>query len=177
MEWTPELVSIVSIIASSTIAILSLYFSYWERKSDKEFQAKEKKIERDFQARQRAEGYYRPLYGRIAVLDEMIRGYLRSLRKGRAKVFSVQDSKYKELTSKEILDEYLKSYNEFTSFYIKTKCEGYELFISEDLKDALVKLWAKADEFSENNEKLKDSEEIESFHRLAEETTRLMENL
>jgi len=179
LEWTPELVvGVLSIIASLIIAVTSLFFSYWDRKSERKFQAGEREIEREFEARQKAETYYRPLYGRIAVLDEMVRGYKRSLdNKGKAKVFSVQDCKYRESTSKEILDEYMKFYNKFVSFYIKTKYEGYELFVSEDLQNALIKLWAKADEFSENNKKLRDSKEIDDFHKLVKETTKLMENL
>jgi len=168
MELT-ELATIIGIVTAVTTILTGIFnfiFRYFEKKSD-----------RDYEARRKAEDYYRPLYGHIAVLDELARGYPRSLETGKAKVFSFKNCKYKELTSKEILDEFKESYDEFASFYIKKKCEGYELFVSEKLKNALNDFWIKAKSLHENNEKLKDNEEIDAFHKSAEETTKIMEKL
>jgi len=46
---------------------------------------------RDFEARKEAKNYYRELYGKIAILDELMRGYQRSIKDGKADVFSVKD--------------------------------------------------------------------------------------
>jgi hypothetical protein len=42
------------------------------------------------------------------------------------------------------LAEYREAYSGFLAFYIKKKYEGYELFISEKLKESLVDFWKKA---------------------------------
>lgn len=148
------------------ITLFTLIYGYFEKKSD-----------RDLESRRKAENYYRPLYGHIAILDELARGYKRSLETGKAKVFSFTKGKYTELTSKEILDDFKKSYNAFSKFYVKKKGEGYEIFISEELKNVLVDFWVNVKSLYEDNEKLKDIKEVDTFHELAEETTKVMEKL
>jgi len=168
MELT-ELATIIGIVTAITTILTGVFnfvFRYFEKKSD-----------RDFEARRKAEDYYRPLYGHIAVLHELATGYHRSLETGKAKVFSFKNCEYKELTSKEILDAFKESYDEFSSFYIKKKCEGYELFVSEKLKTSLRDFWIGAKSLYENNERLKDSKEIDAFKKSAEETTDIMGKL
>jgi len=45
------------------------------------------------------------------------------------------------------------------------------------LKEALGDFWVKAKSFYEDNEKLKDANEVDTFHKLADETTKVMEKL
>jgi len=167
MELT-EYVTILTLILGNGIllGIIGFIYKYYERKT-----------ERDLETRRKAEDYYMPLYGHIAILDELARGYRRSIEKGKAKVFAFKACNYEELTSKEILDDFKKSYDAFSKFYIKKKGEGYEIFVSEKLRDALLNLWVKAKSFYEDNEKLKDATEVATFHKLAEETTKVMEKL
>lgn len=163
-----ELVELITILIGNgaLIAIISFIFRYYEKKSD-----------RDLEARRKAEGYYMPLYGHVAILDELARGYKRSLEMGKAKVFAFKDCNYEELTSKEILDDFKNAYDAFSKFYIKKKSEGYEIFVSEKLRESLSNFWVKAKSFYEDNEKLKDAKEVDTFHNLAEETTKVMEKL
>jgi len=167
MELT-EYVTILTLILGNgiLIGIITFIYRYYERKT-----------ERDLEARRKAENYYLPLYGHIAILDELARGYKRSLKIGKAEVFAFKDCNYKELTSKEILDDFKKSYGAFSKFYIKKKGEGYEIFVSEKLREALSNFWVKAKSFYKDNEKLKDANEVDAFHKLAEETTKVMEKL
>ena len=148
------------------MAIIGIIYRHYERKS-----------ERDLEARRKAGDYYMPLYGHIAVLDELARGYKRSIEKGKAKVFAFKECRYDELTSKQILAEFKKAYDAFSSFYIKKKREGYEIFISKKLKEFLSDFWIIAKNFYEDDKRMKDKREIDDFHNSAEEATSLMEKL
>ncbi len=148
------------------IAIFTLIFNWLQNK-----------YQRDFEARSEARKYYMTLYGHIAILDELARGYPRSIENGKAAVFIFKDCKLGERTSIQILDEFKKAYEGFSSFYIKTKCKGYEIFVSKKLKKLLSKFWIEAKTFYEDNTEMKSEEKIEDFHRLAEKTTNIMENL
>lgn len=167
MELT-EYVTILTFILGNgvLIGIITLIHRHYERKN-----------ERDLEARRKAKDYYLPLYGHIAILDELARGYKRSLKIGKAEVFAFKDCNYEELTSKEILDDFKKSYDAFSKFYIRKKGEGYEIFVSPKLKEALSNFWVKAKSFYKDNEKLKNAHEVDTFHKLAEETTKIMEKL
>lgn len=117
------------------------------------------------------------LYGYTAILHELAGAYQSSLAKGKAKSFTFKKCEYVELTSQEILDEFNKSYSAFSSFYIKSKCKGYEIFVSDNLKEKLTKFWINAKSFHENNALMKDQQEVKEFRKSAEETTEEMEKL
>jgi len=148
------------------ITIFGFFFNWLQSKS-----------QRDFEARCEARKYYMTLYGHIAILDEFARGYPRSLKNGKAKVFMFKECKIGELTSKQILDEFKKAYDDFSRFYIKTKWEGCEIFVSKKLKKLLRKFWIKAKTFYEDTTEMKDEKQIENFHRLAKKTGHIMEKL
>lgn len=148
------------------IGILNFIFRYYERKSD-----------RDLEARRKAEHYYLPLHGHIAVLQSQVSDYKRSLTHGRIKAFEFNECEHKELTSREILNDFRKSYEKFTRFYIEKKREGYEIFVSEGLRKALIDFWRGARIFYEDPENLKNSEMIDDFTSSADDTLDLMEKL
>jgi hypothetical protein len=135
------------------------------------------KAARDFEARKEAKDYYRNLYGKIAVLDELVSGYQRSLKKGKAKVFHVKDCLFVELSTEKILMEFKDAYVDFTNYYIAKKCEGYEMFVSTKLKKLLIMFWKGVRSFYEKEEKMKVKEEIDNVHLLAEKATNHMEEL
>lgn len=138
------------------------------------------KSQRDFEARQKASEYYMTLFGQIAILDELARGYPRSLTKeakGKAAVFKFNEHEFGELTSKQILERYNEAYENFSSYYIKKKSEGYEIFIEEKLGKLLSKLWISAKTFYDDNAEMKDEKQIEKFHNLAKKTVGKMEKL
>jgi hypothetical protein len=164
-------IDVASILSGASVAIAGLVLSYRLRKSDREFEAKQKESERDFQARQNALDYYKPLYGHIAKLHELATAYLRSLDDGRTNLFFVVGKKpkyLKEVSSSDILEGYKESYETFTDFYVRKKFEGYEIFITQALAEALTKFWGKASYFYEHEEIMKLDKEIKEFENLLE---------
>jgi hypothetical protein len=149
----------------AVVAIVTLVFNYYKHKSEK-----------DFEARKEAKDYYMTLYSHIAILDELMRAYQRSAETGKAKVFT-KECKYIELPSGEILDNFKEAYTAFSSYYIKKKCEGYEIFVSKKLKDLLIKLWSCVKTFYEDDKRMQDKKEVEYVHKIAEKTTEHMEKL
>ena len=117
------------------------------------------------------------LYGHIAILHELAGAYQSSIGKGTARSFTFKKCEYVELTSQEILEDFNQSYSDFSSFYIESKCEGYEIFVSEKLKEKLTNFWINAKSFYEKNTLMKDQKEAENFRKSAEETTENMERL
>ena len=134
-------------------------------------------VQRDFEARREAKNYYLPLYGHIAKLDEFVGGYIRSLETGKAKMFEFENYDHSELTSQEILDNFKNCYGEFSKFYIKKKSEGYELFITDKMKEVLMTFWCEAQNFYDNNDELKHSDNVRKFRKLAGDLTDIMEEL
>jgi hypothetical protein len=69
----------------------------------------------DMKRREKAEDYYKPLYGHIAVLIEYAKAYFRSTEKGSETLFVFKGSKsyFGKLTQKEILELFKESYENF----------------------------------------------------------------
>ena len=132
---------------------------------------------RDFEARKIAQAYYMGLYSHIAILDELIRGYHGSIQDGKAQIFDFKECKYVELQSRQILENYKEAYLTFSGFYIKKKCEGYEIFVSDELRKLLIDFWYDAKTFYEDSEQMRNKEAIDEFHAIAEKTTNCMEKL
>jgi hypothetical protein len=148
------------------VAIIGLVFRYYEHKSQK-----------DFEARKEAKEYYMKLYALIAILDELIRAYQRSIKKGKAEVFIFKECRYNELTSKEILDDFNEAYEAFSAYYIKKKCEGYEIFVSEKLAKLLIEFWNSVKTFYEKSKLMEDEKKTDSAHKIAKDLTKNMEKL
>ncbi len=151
----------------AVLAIFSLFFSFYQLKAGQ-----------DFEARKTAQGYYRELYGNIAVLDELMRGYHRSIiaKEKMARVFT-KECEYIELTEKEMLKRYNEAYLAFSTHYIKKKCEGYEIFVSEKLANTLIDYWTCVKNFYENDNEMTNKKEVDDTHKLAEKATKQMEKL
>jgi len=137
--------------------------------------SRKEKNKMEFLARQEGREFYRLLYGRIAVLHELILGYSRSLETGETKLFVKK--RYRELKSEQILKEFREAYNEFSEFYIEKKHEGYELFVSRELKEYLTQLWLEAEGFNADPKLLESKDSIKGFDNLARKTTAIMEKL
>ena len=186
LDWAT--IATIMVGNGAVVAVITLIFTLYQNKAQRNFEARQNELReqfearqdnlrRDFEARREAKDYYLPLYGHIAKLDELVRGYLRCLETGKAEVFEFEKFSYEELTCKEILKNFKNCYVKFSKFYIEKKSEGYELFISEKLKEALMKFWFEAQSFDENTELLKESDNVTRFHKLAEATTNIMEEL
>ena len=165
MNW----LDIVTFIVGNglVLAIFTLIFNFYQLKSGQ-----------DFEARKTAQGYYMELYGNIAILDELMQGYQRSIdsEEKKAKVFT-KECEYIELADKEILKRYKEAYLAFLAHYIKKKCEGYEIFVSEKLASTLIYYWNCVKSFYENEIEMTSKKEVEYAHKLAEKATRQMEKL
>ena len=136
--------------------------------------SREEKGKREFLVRQVAtKDYYQPLYGRIAVLQELVSSYPRSLREGQAKVLCKEG--YVDLKPEEIVEKYNKAYDGFTKFYTEKKYKGYEIFNSSKLQKALVKFWAKSKRLFEEKERFKDEKIVQVYIESAEEVMDVME--
>ena|ERR1035437_5920074 len=149
------------------VGLISHAYSYYQHKSEK-----------DFDARKVARDYYMTLYARIGTLDEMAKSYRRSLKNDKkAKVFLYKEGKFAIHTSDEILEDFKNAYVEFYSYYLQNASEGYEIFVSKRLQDQLFEFWRLGETFNDNNQIMKNEQEIEKFSRFAEKTTNYMEKL
>ena len=149
----------------AVLTIITLIFNHYQHKSEK-----------DFEARKEAKEYYMKLYGYIAILDELIGAYQRSIETGKAKVFT-KDFKYTELSSEEILGNFKNAYEAFSSFYIEKKNAGFEIFVSEKLRKLLIEFWGNVKTCCEDEEQMKDKKEVDVVQKAAEKTANCMEKL
>lgn len=170
MEF-PDLAAILAIILGNgaVIALIEIYFKHSEHKSGL-----------DFEARKEAKEYYMTLYAHIAVLDELAMGYHESTKNGKdgtAKVFSFTSNTCNERNSQTILNEFKLAYSAFSSYYIKNKSKGYEIFVSQKLAKALITFWVYAQTFDEDGNTLKDKKKIDDFHKTAKKLAQRMSKL
>lgn len=133
----------------------------------------------DLKRRELAKDYYMPLYGQIAVLVEYGKAYDRCNPDESESVFVFKGNKsyFGELPQDKILELFKKSYEKFSSFYIKSKSEGYEIFIPNELEENLISFWKIAKSFYENPQEMKNAEKIKEFDDGADETHDLLEKL
>lgn len=173
-----QIIAILSVASATIIAVAGFGFNYWQRKADREFEAKQKKAERDFQCRQQAGTYYMRLYGKISYLDELADKYGESLRSEfqKAKFFH-KSGEYKVANSEEILNEYKECYESYVNFYITKISEGLEIFIDDKLKKDLIDFWARAQIFYDDPEEMKKKDSIEEFHKASTNVTKTLEEL
>jgi hypothetical protein len=164
VDWITVFANLLG--TSFVVALINLGFN-WHQNN----------VQRDFEARRDAKDYYLPLYGHIAKLDELARGYSRSLNTGYADVFDFDNATSTTLSSDDILSAFKKAYLEFSKFYITKKSCGYELFISEKLRDSLTKYWCAAQDFYDDVGCLKVPDNVNTFHNLAENVTVVTEKL
>ena len=133
----------------------------------------------DLKRRELAKDYYQPLYGQIAVLVEYGMAYGRCNPDESESVFVFNGNKsyFGELPQDKILELFKKSYEQFSSFYIKNKSEGYEIFIPNELEENLINFWKKAKSFYMFPQEMKNAEEIKKFDKYADEAHDLLEKL
>ena len=133
----------------------------------------------DLKRRELAKDYYKPLYGQIAVLVEYGKAYGRCNPDESESVFVFNGNKsyFGELPQDKILELFKKSYEQFSSSYIKNKSEGYEIFIPKELEENLITFWKSAKSFDKNPQEMKKDEEIKKFKQCADEIHDLMEKL
>ena len=98
------------------------------------FQYQQHKSEKDFEARKDAREYYKTIYGHIAILADLAKGYGASLSTGEAEVSEFNECRFCIMPSEKILTNYSESYLKFEAYYLKTKKEGHEIFISRKLQ-------------------------------------------
>jgi hypothetical protein len=168
-SWLPVLTILIG--NGAILGVFTLVFNYYKLKSD-----------RDFEARKTAKDYYMKLYGNIAILDELSRGYQRSIEVGKAKVFTkeckyLDECTYTELSTDEILERFRDAYKEFSSHYIQNKYKGYEIFVSQNLAKLLIKYWAGLNSCFDDTKLMEKEKEVEALHKIAEKITKQMEEL
>ena len=124
--------------------------------------------------------YYKTLYGHIAIIDEITKCYVKSLKdvaEGKIAAISYENYLIEVQTSDKFLENFKKAYVNFTRYYVKTSSQGYEIFLSKKLRDQLGEFWQSAIWFNDNPPLLQDAREVEKFNKLNEETTDYMEKL
>ena len=178
MEFA-DWVAVFTLLGGSGIIAtgVTLLYNYRQDKIKIAIEEKRDALARDFEARREAKDYYKKMYGHIAILDELMRGYLRSVETGKARVFTFNKCEYVEIPSKRILEEFKAAYVDFSAYYINKKCEGFEIFISLELKELLIEFWNNVQAFYEDENQMKNKKEVENAHSIAEKTTEYMEKL
>ncbi len=178
MEFA-DWIAVITLLGGSGIITTGVTLLYNHLQNHNQIAIEEKRdaIARDFEARKEAKEYYKKIYGHIAVLDELMRGYVRSIDEGKARVFTFKKCEYAELPSAKILEEFRLAYANFSSYYIKMKCAGFEIFVSKELKQLLIRFWDRVQAFHEDEKQMASKKEVEGAHLIAEETTEYMEKL
>jgi len=92
---------------------------------------REKSIIREFEARKEGKDLYLPLYGCLAQLTDLVIGYVRAQKIGKAQV--IVEEGYKYLDSNDALSRYNKVYEDFTKLLGRSRKKGLELFIPPEL--------------------------------------------
>jgi len=165
-------------VATLVTTFATLFYNWRSGINQDKIEDRRQEVQRDYETRQYAKDYYMKLYGHIAIIAELVEAYYRSLEeKGGTMVFSFKDFKFKTLTSKEILNDFNEAYENFSSYYIKQICDGYEIFISKNLSQKMAKFWHDAKAFRDNNDALKDAEQVKKFEEMVDTTTDCMEKL
>jgi hypothetical protein len=159
------------------VSIATLLYNWRQSVIQREIEDSRETAQRDFEARREAKEYYMKIYGHIAVLSELAKGYNRSIEKGEAEVFAFKECKFSKLSSDEILMNFNEAYDTFSSYYIGRICEGYEIFVSKKLKELLIEFWHYSKTFHDDNKIMKDQKEIASFNKVTDKTTDYMEKL
>lgn len=174
-DWNAILTLLLG--SGAIVSLATLLYNWRQSVIQRQIEDKREAAQRDFESRQFAKEYYMKIYGHIAILAELAEGYNRSLKAGETDVFSFKDCKFAKLNSQEILNDFNEAYENFSSYYIKQICDGYEIFISKKLKELLSKFWHLAKTFHDKNEDLKVIKQVTFFKNVADETTNYMEKL
>jgi len=137
------------------------------------FRMREQSIAREFEMYQKGIDYLKKLYGFVSCLFDLVDGYVRAKKHGKAQVSIPEGFIY--LRPDEIIEKYTKKYEEFARFMGQKKEEGNELFLRKDLAQDITSFWALAGYFYE--EKNWDEHLSRKFDKLAVEVMERIEYL
>lgn len=167
----------IELEAKKTAAANALQDRRTEAKN--ELEDKRAALALDRERRKLAEKYYLPLYGHIVVVSEYAKAYNRCPPNGSEMVFYYEknNSCFKRLPEKNILDLFKKSYEKFCNYYIEQKGEGNEIYLTNELERNIVSFWRDAKSFDDDSKKMKDDEKIKKFDTIVEDVTEIMEKL
>jgi hypothetical protein len=141
------------------------------------FQRQQELSARDFEARKEAKTYYRTIYGHIAVLSDLAHSYVSCLNQTDLEVADYSAGKLCTVKGETLLTDYRKNFESFEKYYLNSKKEGYEVFVSKKLKHLLINFWSSSRDFYKHPDRLSNKESVDNYCEIANKTTDYMEKL